>query len=1062
MSAKKFSVIVCTFNGSARIRETLKSLRAQQYPKADYEIIVIDDGSTDETAKVVRSFRSVRLVSYHPNKGISTARNTGLQEARGKWVAFIDDDCIADPNWLKELEQSLQDDEVLGVGGRIEPARLKTLAQRYVFRSGYGRPADVALGQASSPFARLKAYVKDKFAQVNRQDGEPLPVQEIYGANCAFPTKKLRFAGGYDLAIRAAEDVEICHRLRRTYPTDHFVYNPQAKIQHEYMPSFLAYLKKIFGRQDDTVTYYRHLGKMVPLFPFPVFFAVMSAILGSMIGWWALPVVFVMPLGLYSWWTMAAIRFRNPEYALYAIMQLAEESARLVGIIWALTKCISGRWRHAILLAGLLGAAVVARLEGGDLFHLPLALMVVFLPGYLLARILRLQLQITSGIARLVLWAPLGLGWLLLVTFLAAIIGPQIGVTRPLDPWPLSLAVLASVILLVPFALRMPFASHNYKSPRLKWDAWVLGLTLPLMLLGIFVGTGLLNNGYSSAMSAVSLLLGLGALLFVSARLRTLPKSAAPLTLFAVSLALVWAYSLRSSFVFGWDIQQEYAVLQATQAAGAWVITHTPYNAMLSLTTLPAGLASVSGLSGLAVLKVFFPILFSLVPPLLYLMYSQFAKQRWAFIAAAVFISQFAFMQQFAGMVRQQLGFLFFATLTYAMLQPKRVGRSRTSLMVLSVAALVVTHYSTLYVAIILFGLAWLAGRLVHRRPLRRYVSGWAVVGMILGALVWYGPVTQMSAAYVAAQHGTLSVESLKQKYVKHDSAPASTEEYLAHIGAQYDTKRPYLSYYDATNQGVAARQPAELAARWPALQHVTEVGDALVRMGWWIAGLIGIALFGWRARLQREQQYVEFSLIGGAALLLFALAHIFPQIETFYNVSRLNQQCLMFVALPAVLAIAWLLGRRAERAVHSGLLGVVGFAFLFASGLLAFVVGGTPTANLHNQGADYQRFYTQQQDAAAAQWLDKNFQAGTVIYADRYAQLILTSHTTLNQGALTDVTPDTVSRGGYVFATTTNIQVGVAASGKSSQVYTYEFPQVFLKNEKNILYANGGAQVYK
>lgn len=104
----QFSVVVCTHNGASRLRRSLGSVLAQE--AADFELVVVDDGSTDDTAAVVRSHDAANLrYVWRPNGGLSAARNTGLREARGQFVVYLDDDDWADPDWLRTLAGALDD-----------------------------------------------------------------------------------------------------------------------------------------------------------------------------------------------------------------------------------------------------------------------------------------------------------------------------------------------------------------------------------------------------------------------------------------------------------------------------------------------------------------------------------------------------------------------------------------------------------------------------------------------------------------------------------------------------------------------------------------------------------------------------------------------------------------------------------------------------------------------------------------------------------------------------------------------------------------------------------------
>jgi glycosyltransferase involved in cell wall biosynthesis len=103
-----FSVVLCTYNRAASVATAVKAVLAQSWD--DFELIVVDDGSTDHTGDVLAGFddRRLRLVR-RPNGGLSAARNTGIAEARGRFVAMVDDDDIVSPAWLAGLAAGVND-----------------------------------------------------------------------------------------------------------------------------------------------------------------------------------------------------------------------------------------------------------------------------------------------------------------------------------------------------------------------------------------------------------------------------------------------------------------------------------------------------------------------------------------------------------------------------------------------------------------------------------------------------------------------------------------------------------------------------------------------------------------------------------------------------------------------------------------------------------------------------------------------------------------------------------------------------------------------------------------
>ncbi len=119
------SAIICTHNRGDYLGKSLSSVISQTLPEENYEIIVVDNGSTDNTKQVIRAFhgsRNLRYV-YEPIVGLSQARNAGWKSASGKYVAYLDDDAVANPNWLQRIIDKFVgvSPPPMSVGGRIMP-----------------------------------------------------------------------------------------------------------------------------------------------------------------------------------------------------------------------------------------------------------------------------------------------------------------------------------------------------------------------------------------------------------------------------------------------------------------------------------------------------------------------------------------------------------------------------------------------------------------------------------------------------------------------------------------------------------------------------------------------------------------------------------------------------------------------------------------------------------------------------------------------------------------------------------------------------------------------------
>ena len=181
----KVSIVVATYNGARTLANCLESLKRLNYP--DYEVILVDDGSTDGTPQLASQFAYVRYVR-RTNQGLSAARNAGIRAATGEIVAFTDDDCRADEDWLYYLVSDLIRGGFAGIGGHnfLPP-----------------EDSDVAAAVVVSPGGPAHVMLTDREAE------------HIPGCNMAFYKWALEQVGVFDPIFRkAGDDVDVCWRLR--------------------------------------------------------------------------------------------------------------------------------------------------------------------------------------------------------------------------------------------------------------------------------------------------------------------------------------------------------------------------------------------------------------------------------------------------------------------------------------------------------------------------------------------------------------------------------------------------------------------------------------------------------------------------------------------------------------------------------------------------------------------------------------------------------------------------------------------------------------------------------
>ncbi len=238
------SVIVPVYNGAAAIVQCLSALQNQSLGADEFEVIVVDDGSTDGTYDTVRGFR-VNLVSL-PHGGPAKARNRGAALARSDILVFTDADCVPERDWLEKMLVPFDDPEVVGAKGAYVTAQAEPAARfaQAEFETRY----DMMRGKKHVDFV------------------------DTYSG--AFRRSAFHAVGGFDPSFPKAnnEDVDLSYRMASVVckpgldgaPAKRMVFVPDAKVRHTHPATWLRYAKNKFWRGYWRVAVYRRfVGKVL-------------------------------------------------------------------------------------------------------------------------------------------------------------------------------------------------------------------------------------------------------------------------------------------------------------------------------------------------------------------------------------------------------------------------------------------------------------------------------------------------------------------------------------------------------------------------------------------------------------------------------------------------------------------------------------------------------------------------------------------------------------------------------------------------------------------------------
>ena len=224
----KMSVVICSYNGASTCESCLASMEKIRYP--DFEVIFVDDGSTDRTQEILKNFPRVRNIQQK-NMGLSYARNVGMNAATGEVVVYTDSDCEADEDWLYFLGLALVRSGHTGMGGpNLIPDEGSWVAD--------------CVGL--SPGGPTHVMVDDRTAE------------HVPGCNMAFYTWALKQINGFDPQYRkAGDDVDVIWRLQDLGYSIGFA--PAAQVWHYRRNTIAAYLKQQRGYGEaEALLKYKH------------------------------------------------------------------------------------------------------------------------------------------------------------------------------------------------------------------------------------------------------------------------------------------------------------------------------------------------------------------------------------------------------------------------------------------------------------------------------------------------------------------------------------------------------------------------------------------------------------------------------------------------------------------------------------------------------------------------------------------------------------------------------------------------------------------------------------
>lgn len=670
-----------------------------------------------------------------------------------------------------------------------------------------------------------------------------------------------------------------------------------------------------------------------------------------------------------------------------------------------------------------------------------------------------------------------------------------------------------------------------------KLDTW-LSLFPILFVAQSIIGALSLNNGGSGLWTLAMLGEIAVYVLILYIYVKKIDENTIPIAFYFIGLALLLMTSLRGWHVTGHDIQQEYKVFELTKNAGFWNMDfyRDAYNACLSITILPTIFFNLLKVSDPYIFKFFFQFFFALSAGIAYLISRHWVNKQIAFLAAFYFIAFPTFFIDMPFLIRQEIAFIFYGLMLYIIFERKLNIKIRRLLFILMGIGVILSHYSTTYTILLIFGLV-VVSRPIFIRLLKIFEEKWnlfsnsplgaisktevvdgkvkitfiMIIILFITTFLWTSTITNTGGHLIkvlketvyAAVNGLTennrSTDAVNLLNFRKPNQQQELENYIEKILNPIRKKAPPGVYFD------------ELAYKKYNFVALPDEQMPLTKLGYFtqkfdINFILIITLFGrvvakfmqilvplgilYILLYKSSIKYIddEFYLMTLYSIIFIFLIIIIPVLSTEYGIYRAMQQAMFILALPIVLGSLWIgswikygkqqvyylyfkvkkIKTQTFSNTHENIFPIVLVLlfFLYSTSFILQIFGKNPAIlYLSNTGRYYDNYLIKTTEVSAVSWLstitDKKISGLRIqIQTDRYTSGRIASLTSMN--IYNDIFPGIVRKDSYVYLGKANTTKQRATLVYGGDQITYTYPVQFLDDNKNLIYNNGEAKIYK
>ena len=677
-------------------------------------------------------------------------------------------------------------------------------------------------------------------------------------------------------------------------------------------------------------------------------------------------------------------------------------------------------------------------------------IVLFFLNGVTILRILNIH---ELGNIKTILYSVgLSIASLMFLGMIIDLLYPLVGIVKPISVTPLLITFTIFALFLCVLAY---LRDSTYSNPSiLNTDGNNVPILIFLLLpfLSIF-GTYIMNY-YQDNTLLILMFIIVAFIPFLVAFDKFIPREIYPMAILSIALTLIFSLSLYTSYITGWDINQEFYFSNIVVNSSYWN-PNIPelLNAMLSLVIIVPIFSKISGLTVVYIYKIVYPTIFALVPLSLYQIFKNQTNARMAFMASFLFVSVFMFFLEMPGLARQEIGELFFVLLVMLMVETKLSYKKLSILTIVFIPALLVSHYSMDYIYIFLVLSAYIVISIRNLNLPKKYKR----LGTIPIINYFFVKTGEKDIFKIRYKLQLILIISITVCYYLLVSSSI-----LLHITASTLNSLISMSYIFLFN-------PKALQAVGIVTSEKSFLRTIALLLHLIIEALIGLGillLLARRKELKFNENYGLFSVMSFFMLILvlvvpFLAGALNP--ERFYQIALIFLSIFFIVGFIAIFRIfnRILRHRWSKKSVYNTSLKFIALflaiSLIFNSGVVYELLGDKPSNLSLHSSMDAPKFNIEEVDGA--QWI-ATYRNSNYIYADEYRTLLLYGYFPYNQSATINFKLIASNRS-YLFYGSYNIQndrVGVQQLGASAPVYS-EYQRGL--QVRNRIYDDGGSQVW-